>query len=417
MTSDAEQEDAVEVHERDRQWRVENLVEEIQEGRIEQKRLAGFVKVLIEATQPHMGSTEDMAARLLAGLRDAIDFDRAFVVTVDSEASPSVLARNLSDGKSEAQPSKTILARVLNEGVSIHTFDAQSDERFTSSSSIIGGEIRGVLCAPFFDGDATVGAIYVDSLAAKSRFGNEELTLLESVASLAGGLLRGDALEKGFLRAEQLGAVGAAAAKILAEIKEPLDAIRSGANDASSEADSAQWQKTKDTILTAVDSIEAAIDGTLKMASGDVASESHVDLNSIIQTAISLTKPVSADRIGMHVILNPVPAISGKPTLLLQLFVNLLRNAVKAVADGGTIEVVSESKGAGVKVLINDTGCGMDEKVAQQASTPFFTTDADGGIGLGLAICRQVVDAHAGTLEIKSTPRGGTKVTVELPGE
>jgi two-component system sensor histidine kinase HydH len=78
------------------------------------------------------------------------------------------------------------------------------------------------------------------------------------------------------------------------------------------------------------------------------------------------------------------------------------------------VRLAAAPRDSGVQITIEDRGCGMTIEVTRRALEPFFTTKAR-GTGLGLPICRKIVEAHGGRLAIRSTPGEGTEVTVELP--
>lgn len=117
--------------------------------------------------------------------------------------------------------------------------------------------------------------------------------------------------------------------------------------------------------------------------------------------------------------------LNADPDLLPSVFKNLLENACQAVVDDseraahlGLVSVRASAETFGgvamVCIEVSDTGRGMDSDVIRRALDPFFTTRAT-GTGLGLAVVGRIVEAHQGTLEIRSTPGVGTKVTLRLP--
>jgi len=111
---------------------------------------------------------------------------------------------------------------------------------------------------------------------------------------------------------------------------------------------------------------------------------------------------------------------SADRTLVEQVFRNVLENAVQAIRNGAGAAPAPEvhwkfsETAAGVRVSITDTGCGMPPEVQAKALRPFFTTKTD-GIGLGLAICRRIMEAHGGGIRIASTPHKGTTVELDFP--
>jgi len=114
------------------------------------------------------------------------------------------------------------------------------------------------------------------------------------------------------------------------------------------------------------------------------------------------------------------PAVIADRQQLRQLFLNFFTNAVDAMPQGGTLTIRAQTQAATQTVLLEiaDTGQGIQPKDLPRAFEPFFTTKPEGqGTGLGLVICRRIVQAHQGTLEITSPgiPGQGTTVRVTLP--
>jgi two-component system sensor histidine kinase BaeS len=106
--------------------------------------------------------------------------------------------------------------------------------------------------------------------------------------------------------------------------------------------------------------------------------------------------------------------IKADPERLSQIIINLLDNALKATGQGGKIWIKAEIKGDEARIEVGDTGCGIKEE-----DLPFiferFYRGSDGGLGLGLAIVRELVEAHDGKIEVKSEYGKGTVFTVFLP--
>ena len=117
--------------------------------------------------------------------------------------------------------------------------------------------------------------------------------------------------------------------------------------------------------------------------------------------------------------------VSGKMSRLNQVFMNLMVNACQAVEERhakagteyqGALSVTTVLLGDRLEIRFEDNGCGMSENTLARLSTPFFTTkDAERGTGLGMSICRAIIDEHGGTLEIQSEEAVGTTMTISLP--
>jgi len=99
---------------------------------------------------------------------------------------------------------------------------------------------------------------------------------------------------------------------------------------------------------------------------------------------------------------------------LVQVFLNLILNAVDATAKGGRIEIRADCTGEQLLVTIRDDGCGIGPEEAARVFQPYFTTKKH-GTGLGLFVTRKLVIDHGGSIEFQSLPGSGTTFCVRLP--
>ena len=111
----------------------------------------------------------------------------------------------------------------------------------------------------------------------------------------------------------------------------------------------------------------------------------------------------------------------GNDNRLGQVFINIIRNAMDAMQSGGTLTVGIRKVQARAKVTFADTGAGMPQELISKIFDPFFTTkqradtNTHGGTGLGLSLCREIVEEHGGTIDVQSSPGQGTRFAVSLP--
>ena len=142
---------------------------------------------------------------------------------------------------------------------------------------------------------------------------------------------------------------------------------------------------------------------------------------AVIQGLVNVLRPVMAQRdITLQCRCEP-GRCRMEPDLVKSLVTNLIDNARKAMDGAGNIFVRSEMTDGGCRIQVIDNGRGMPEKEIGRITEAFYRVDksrsrAQGGVGLGLALCRQIVDLHGGTMTFRSQEGRGTAVTVTLNG-
>lgn len=109
-----------------------------------------------------------------------------------------------------------------------------------------------------------------------------------------------------------------------------------------------------------------------------------------------------------------VREIQADKTQLEQAFLNLIKNAIEASPPNAPVQVSLKQYKHYVQVKINDNGTGISEDILHQVMQPYFTTKPQ-GTGIGLAICRNIIDSHHGRLTLKNRQNGGLSASIELP--
>jgi signal transduction histidine kinase len=139
-------------------------------------------------------------------------------------------------------------------------------------------------------------------------------------------------------------------------------------------------------------------------------------LNQVLQETLDLLDPMLQDeRVELEIVLDQEPVkVFGDSDQLKQVFLNLLQNAVDAMRGTGKIRVTSRRLDATVLVTIEDEGPGIPAELLEKVFDPFFTTKPEGN-GLGLAISRNIIRDHGGSLLPHSAPPKGSTFTIELP--
>jgi PAS domain S-box-containing protein len=147
-----------------------------------------------------------------------------------------------------------------------------------------------------------------------------------------------------------------------------------------------------------------------------------VDVANIVSTAVDVVRPAAeAKRLQLDLSLEDLCVISGDAARLQQVVWNLVSNAVKFTPDGGRVQVSVERRGLRVAILVDDSGVGIPSEFLPHVFERFRQVDGSttrryGGLGLGLAITRHLVELHGGSISVKSDGVGkGASFTVEFP--
>lgn len=220
------------------------------------------------------------------------------------------------------------------------------------------------------------------------------------------------------VKKKQLAAVGELAASIAHEVRNPLavivNAVAGLRRSQVSDADRA-------TLLGIVDEETARLNrlvtDLLRFARPVTIKRAEVSVAELAKRAGDTTRYEGHARVSVHDESNN-QTVWADPGLMRVVFDNLVDNAIQAMSGSGTVEIriTRELVGAEPRlhVEIHDTGHGMDERVRERATDPFFTTRPS-GTGLGLSIVGRIVEAHGGELSIESQPTRGTTVNLTFP--
>ena len=232
-------------------------------------------------------------------------------------------------------------------------------------------------------------------------------------------------LELSLLQSERLSVIGKMASHLAHEIKNPLnsillnaellgDEIADLANAAS--ADSTEARSLVDVILREVRQLRKVAELYLDFARRPRNVTRKVSLNGLLRQIIRFLKNefVAREIRCLKSLSSDVPNTSVDPIKLKQAFLNIIRNGMEAIGNGGELAITSQVHGDQIEFIVRDSGKGITAEHQEQLFTPFFTTKAV-GTGLGLAYAQQVVLEHGGEIRCESAPGEGTTFTITLP--
>lgn len=215
-----------------------------------------------------------------------------------------------------------------------------------------------------------------------------------------------------------LAAVGEFAASLAHEIRNPLTAIAVDLEVVEDELprDSSGHRPLK-RALREIRRLDRTVAGTLQAVRSGGSGSGAIGLEVPLKRAVDLVRAEPESRGIIIRLEDPAPAglsVPGDPDLLEQLFLNLILNAVQAARAGTEVRVVARREAGRAVVEVRDRGPGLSPEMLGRAFEP-LVSGRDGGTGLGLTVCRRIVEALGGSVRLENRPEGGAVARVELP--
>ena len=222
-------------------------------------------------------------------------------------------------------------------------------------------------------------------------------------------------------RKNRLAALGEMAAGMAHEIRNPLGGIQLYASllerELQGREDSLQWVRK---ISKGVQSLDAIVSDMLAFTADQICDKNGINLADLVCEVMDYVKPriescavkIDHDNIAGDLMVN------ADDNMMKRVFLNLILNAVDAVAKNGRIAVTAERESAHpdfkLRICVSDTGPGIKPELMNKIFNPFFTTK-DTGTGLGLAIVHRLVECQGGIITAANNEEGGAIFTIMLP--
>jgi signal transduction histidine kinase len=231
-------------------------------------------------------------------------------------------------------------------------------------------------------------------------------------------------LKQQLAQAQKLTALGELVGTTTHEFNNVLMTIINYAKIGMRHKDDASREKCFDKILAAGNRAAKITNGILGMARNRPAGQEPTNLVQLIDdTLLLLEREMNKYRIVVDKQFQPIPPAVVNGNQIQQVLLNLLINARQAMPGGGrlTIKLLHDAQSGTVDLIVRDYGCGIPADKLPRIFESFYTTkkgpDASGkgGTGLGLAMCRDIVEAHHGRIRVDSTVGKGTAFTIKLP--
>lgn len=287
----------------------------------------------------------------------------------------------------------------------------------------VGWEAHSFWCVPILLGEKIYGAFVVCHLRERTLQVTDErfLWLIARTAATAVKCVQvqNDKLhertEEIVRMSDKLSAVGQLAAGVAHEIRNPITAVKGFCRLMEDGATAAQARYLS-IVQSELSRMESIVGEMMALAKPSEANFRCHSAASIVEEVVTLMS-AEASLYNVTLELNVFEASSDvhcDVNQVKQVLVNVIKNAVEAIRDSGTVQLKVNGDGNWVEICAVDNGPGIAKENLVRLGKPFFTTKEQ-GTGLGLLVSRRIVQAHGGTLNIRSELGQGTTVLVRLP--
>jgi signal transduction histidine kinase len=404
---------------------------------------------------PGVVDVPDMVARIITALEESRRVTHAAVYLLDADGAGYDRAGYVGQAPPErldATADRALLERVRAGSVDVDLLqreldatpaaagaqDAAATRAALTALVARAAEVHAGLIVPLLGSAETelgpwlLGLLCVGDDRAQSPFDPDDLDTFRQLAVAAARVIESSQAYERVKERDRLAALGEMSAGLAHEIRNPLGAIKGAAqllmtSDGKAAAPSSETSELLEIIVEEANRLNNVVTRFLDYARAERPGREgagKVDLNLVVRRTVQLLQQQEADHknVEFRVRLDDLlPQIAGDPESLLQVFLNLGQNALQAMPDGGTLEILTTRRrrsrlgyGQFAEVRFRDTGIGIPRDKLKKLFIPFYTTKTR-GTGLGLAISHRIVNQHAGTIEVRSTLGQGSTFSVFLP--
>lgn len=267
----------------------------------------------------------------------------------------------------------------------------------------------------------TLHTYRADAVVRRARF---TLILLLSLLATSWGLaivihrlaVREERNRRELARREGLARLGELGASLAHEIRNPLAGIKGFAQLIEKNPSDGRSAAHAGRVVAEARRLEELVNDLLSYARTGEPHRTRINAGEFVSQALDLIRDeAGAQGVTIREDCPEGLMIGGNHDRLHQLLLNLCRNALQAMPDGGELRVALRKGAVGVELSVADTGEGIPAELGARLFEPFFTTRAR-GTGLGLALCRKIAEEHGGTISVESAPGKGSVFTLTLPG-
>lgn len=238
--------------------------------------------------------------------------------------------------------------------------------------------------------------------------------VIEHIVMISRDISERKKAEEFLLQSEKLSIVGELAAGVAHEIRNPLTTIKGFVQLYKSENSHIEYN---DLLLNELERIENITSEMLSLGKPQAIQMNRANLREIIENTVELLSPqANMNAVQFNIVLEePDYFITCEKNQIKQVFLNIFKNAMEAMRDGGDISIhLGHSAEGECRVSVQDQGCGIPEELLPRLGEPFYSLK-EKGTGLGLMICHKIIKQHNGRISYKSKVNEGTLIEITLP--
>jgi two-component system, NtrC family, sensor histidine kinase HydH len=252
----------------------------------------------------------------------------------------------------------------------------------------------------------------------REAFSSNEIALIAGLTAQITTVVENSELVQRLKERDRLQVMGEMAAGMAHEIRNPLGAIKAAGQLLDPASLDEEQREFVEVIIEESDRLDAVLSQFLDYARPYRGKLEPVDLGPVLERVVMLLR---ADAPGVTVVVERgertgpegLPTVAGDADQILQVLLNLTRNAVDAMEGKGRLVLRAEKVGDGVEVQVTDSGPGIPPEAREHLFVPFFTTKRK-GTGLGLAICQRILQHHQAEIRVDTEVGRGTTMSFRL---
>jgi GAF domain-containing protein/CheY-like chemotaxis protein len=380
--------------------------------------------------------------KITTQLKRVVSFEKSSIATYQQETDTfsliNVYGENITAGfyKGMEIPGRETVMKIAYETKKPYYTRSLNQNLSSTSPYLITQGIQSAVSIPIISEDICLGTLNLGSQK-EDGFSSDQIDLLLTIANGLGTALKNarlyTALEHSYselqaaqdqlIKSEKLRALGEMSAGVAHDFNNILGVILG-------RAQLIKTQNYDPSLLRGLDIIEkAAIDGaaTVRRLQDFTRKRTdqvfkRVDLIQVIEDTLSMTRTrwedsahVSGIQYTVTTQYDAVLPVAGESSELIEVFTNVIFNALDAMPSGGQMHIQAGTRDDRVFASVTDTGRGMTEEIRRRVFDPFFTTKGVKGNGLGMSVAYGIINRHKGEIEIESEVGKGTTVRIFLP--